>query len=97
MISDYQMPDMLSEMDRVVLSEDLPEKDLRAGTEGLIVDARKHGRHGYTGPDGYTVEFDRGNEDGVRQYSHLNLSPDQGRPLREDRTTRSGRPVGAGA
>ena len=74
------MPDMLNEMDRVVLAEDLPEENLSAGDEGLVIDVRQHGRGGYTGPDGYTAEFSGGLSGGVREYTHVNLRPEQIRP-----------------
>ena len=87
------MADLLNEMDRVVLAEDLSaedvtvgvKKDLPAGTEGLVVDVRQHDRGGYTGPDGYTVEFARGRSEsgGVQKYSHVHLSPEQVRPAPE--------------
>jgi hypothetical protein len=77
------MAPLLDEMDRVVLTEDLSEEELQAGDEGLVVMVYRHGVGGYTGPDGYTVEFrrDREEEDWP-EYRHVNLHPDQVRPIR---------------
>lgn len=77
------MAKLLDEMDRVVLSEDLADENLKAGSEGLVVDVRQNGRRGYTGPDSYTIEFGRGDTDGVRDYKHVNLRPEQVRPKKE--------------
>jgi hypothetical protein len=85
------MADLLNEMDRVVLAEDLSAEDvtvgvkkgLPAGTEGLVVDVRQHGRGGYTGPDGYTVEFRSESGGRFPNYQLVHLSPEQVRPADE--------------
>lgn len=46
---------MMNELDRFVLTEDLPEHDLRAGDLGPIVMVH-HPEDDYTGPEGYTAE-----------------------------------------
>jgi hypothetical protein len=47
---------MMNELDRFVLTEDLPEHDLSAGDLGTIVMVH-HPEDDYTGPEGYTAEF----------------------------------------
>jgi hypothetical protein len=47
---------MMEELDRFVLTEDLPEEGLQAGDLGTIVMVHTPGGD-YEGPEGYTVEF----------------------------------------
>ena len=47
---------MMNELDRFVLTEDLPEHGLHAGDLGTIVMVHTPGGN-YTGPEGYTAEF----------------------------------------
>ena len=47
---------MMDELDRFVLTEDLPEHGLHAGDLGTIVMVHTPGGD-YTGPSGYTAEF----------------------------------------
>ena len=71
------MDNLLSELDRVALTEDLPEKGLSTGDEGAIMMVFREGAGGYTGPDGYSVEF--ATESGGRfpDYQVVNLAPGQ--------------------
>ena len=74
----------MDELDRFVLTEDLPEEGLHAGDLGTIVmvhhpDSR---RGDYSGPEGYTAEFTylTGETRAV-----VDLRPDQVRPAEEGR------------
>jgi hypothetical protein len=68
----------MDELDRFVLTEDLPERGLHAGDLGTIVMVHApDGHDGYTGPEGYTAEFTylTGETRAV-----VDLRPDQVRP-----------------
>jgi len=73
---------MMDELDRFVLTEDLPEHGLRAGDLGTIVMVHDpdSGREDYSGPRGYTAEFTylTGETRAV-----VDLRPDQVRPAEE--------------
>ena len=76
---------MMKELDRFVLTEDLPDHGLKAGDLGTIVMA--HVPDGsYTGPEGYTAEFTylTGETRAV-----VDLRPDQVRPAREGEVARA--------
>lgn len=75
----------MKELDRFVLTEDLPDYGLKAGDLGTIVMA--HVPDGsYTGPKGYTAEFTylTGETRAV-----VDLRPDQVRPAREGEVARA--------
>jgi hypothetical protein len=69
----------MDELDRVVLTEDLPEKGLRAGDLGTIVMGHDPNRPqgDYAGPEGDTAEVTY--LTGETQ-AEVDLRPDQGRP-----------------
>ena len=76
---------MMSELDRFVLTEDLPEHGLSAGDLGTIV--MVHQSEGdYTGPEGYTAEFTylTGETRAV-----VDLRPDQARPAKDGEVARA--------
>jgi hypothetical protein len=69
----------MDERDRFVLTEDLPERGLRAGDLGTVVTVHDPDRpqSDYTGPAGYTAEFtDLTGE----TRAVVDLRPDQVRP-----------------
>lgn len=72
---------MMDELERFVLTEDLPEHGLRAGDLGTIVMVHSSGGESsdgdYSGPEGYTAEFTylTGETRAV-----VDLRPDQVRP-----------------
>jgi len=71
----------MEELDRFVLTDDLPEHDLHAGNLGTIMMVHDpSGREDYTGPEGYTAEFTylTGETRAV-----VDLRPDQVRPAEE--------------
>ena len=76
---------MMSELDRFVLTEDLPEHGLSAGDLGTIVMVHQPGG-GYTGPEGYTAEFTylTGETRAV-----VDLRPDQARPAKDGEVARA--------
>jgi hypothetical protein len=65
---------MLEELERVVLTEDLPEHGLKAGDTGMVVLI-------YGDGEGYEVEFVTLNGDLVALVA---LSPRQIRPIEQD-------------
>lgn len=75
----------MKELDRFVLTEDLPDHGLKAGDLGTIVMAHVPDG-GYTGPEGYTAEFTylTGETRAV-----VDLRPDQVRPAREGEVARA--------
>lgn len=75
----------MEELDRFVLTEDLPENGLHAGELGTIVMVHTPGGD-YEGPEGYTVEFTylTGEPRAV-----VDLRPDQVRPAAEDEVARA--------
>jgi len=79
---------MMDEVDRFVLTEDLPEKGLRAGDLGTIVMVHDPDspQGGYSGPEGYTAEFTylTGETRAV-----VDLRPDQVRPAEEGEVARA--------
>lgn len=79
---------MMDELDRFVLTEDLPERGLRAGDLGTIVMVHDpDGPQGdYSGPEGYTAEFTylTGETRAV-----VDLRPDQVRPAKEGEVARA--------
>ena len=72
----------MDERDRFVLTEDLPERGLRAGDLGTIVMVAdpEDPQSDYTGPEGYTAEFTylTGKTRAV-----VDLRPDQVRPAED--------------
>ena len=76
---------MMSELDRFVLTEDLPEHGLSAGDLGTIVMVH-HPEGDYTGPEGYTAEFTylTGETRAV-----VDLRPDQVRPAKDGEVARA--------
>jgi hypothetical protein len=72
----------MDELDRFVLTEDLPEHGLRAGDLGTIVMVHdpEDPQSDYTGPEGYTAEFTylTGETRAV-----VDLRPDQVRPAED--------------
>ncbi len=75
----------MKELDRFVLTEDLPDHGLKAGDLGTIV--MVHVLDGtYTGPEGYTAEFTylTGETRAV-----VDLRPDQVRPARKGEVARA--------
>lgn len=69
----------IEEHEEAVLTEDLPESELRAGDRGVVVMVHRAGEGDYTGPDGYTVEFPPPHGgSGARPI--VSLSPEQVRP-----------------
>lgn len=81
---------MMDELDRFVLTEDLPEKGLRAGDLGTIVMVHNPDspQGEYSGPEGYTAEFTylTGETRAV-----VDLRPDQVRPAEEGEVARATR------
>ena len=79
----------VEEHEEAVLTEDLPEEGLSEGDRGVVVMVHRAGEGGYTGPDGYTVEFPAsphgGGSRGTRPI--VSLSPGQVRPA-EDKPAR---------
>jgi hypothetical protein len=78
---------MMDELDRFVLTEDLPEKGLRGGDLGTIVMVHDPDSQGdYSGPEGYTAEFTylTGETRAV-----VELRPDQVRPAEEGEVARA--------
>ncbi|MCS3639835.1 DUF4926 domain-containing protein [Salinibacter ruber] len=76
---------MMNELNRFVLTEDLPEHGLSAGDLGTIV--MVHQPEGdYSGPEGYTAEFTflTGETRAV-----VDLRPDQVRPARDGEVARA--------
>lgn len=75
----------MDELDRFVLTEDLPEHGLSAGDLGTIVMVHQTGDD-YTGPDGYTAEFAylTGETRAV-----VDLRPDQVRPAKDGEVARA--------
>ncbi len=80
---------MMNELDRFVLTEDLPEHDLSAGDLGTIVMVH-HPEDDYTGPEGYTAEFTylTGETRAV-----VDLRPDQVRPAKDGEVARATKAV----
>ncbi|WP_263841664.1 DUF4926 domain-containing protein [Salinibacter sp.] len=80
---------MMNELDRFVLTEDLPEHDLSAGDLGTIVMVH-HPEDDYTGPEGYTAEFTylTGETRAV-----VDLRPDQVRPAKDGEVARATKPA----
>lgn len=76
---------MMSELDRFVLTEDLPKHGLSAGDLGTIVMVH-HPEGDYTGPEGYTAEFTylTGETRAV-----VDLRPDQVRPAKDGEIARA--------
>jgi hypothetical protein len=70
----------IEEHEEVLLTEDLPESELRAGDRGVVVMVHRAGEGNYTGPDGYTVEFPPPPHDGSGVRPIVSLSPEQVRP-----------------
>ncbi|PSQ98899.1 MAG: DUF4926 domain-containing protein [Bacteroidetes bacterium QS_9_68_14] len=70
----------VEEHEEVVLTEDRPEEGLSEGDRGVVVMVHRAGEGGYTGPDGYTVEFPPppNGSRGVRPI--VSLPPEQVRP-----------------
>jgi hypothetical protein len=79
---------MIDELDRFVLTEDLPEEGLRAGDLGTIVMVHdpNSSQENYSGPEGYTAEFTylTGETRAV-----VDLRPDQVRPAEEGEVARA--------
>lgn len=76
---------MMDELDRFVLTEDIPEHGLHAGDLGTIVMVHTPGGD-YTGPEGYTAEFTY-LTGGTRAV--VDLRPDQVRPAEEGEVARA--------
>jgi hypothetical protein len=78
---------MIDELDRFVLTEDLPEHGLHAGDLGTIVMVHAPGDD-YTGPEGYTAEFTylTGETRAV-----VDLTPEQVRPAQKGEVARATR------
>lgn len=76
---------MMNELDRFVLTEDLPEHGLSAGDLGTIMMVHQP-EGGYTGPEGYTAEFTylTGETRAV-----VDLRPDQARPAKDGEVARA--------
>lgn len=76
---------MMDELDRFVLTEDIPENGLHAGDLGTIVMVHTPGGD-YTGPEGYTAEFTylTGETRAV-----VDLHPDQVRPAKKGEVARA--------
>jgi len=93
----------MDELDRFVLTEDLPEQGLRAGDLGTIVVVHDPDspRGDYSGPAGYTAEFTyltgetravvdlRPDRTSVREEVVTGLRPDQVRPAEEGDVARA--------
>ena len=73
----------VKEHESVILTEDVPEEGLKAGDRGVVVMVHRHGEDGYTGPDGYTVEFTAEGE-----HTFANLYPHQVKPVRANQAPR---------
>ena len=77
----------LRELDRFVLTEDLPEHGLTAGDLGTIVMAHsKEEAEDYSGPEGYHGEFTY-LSGGTRAV--VALRPDQVRPIQKGEVARA--------
>ena len=76
---------MMDELDRFVLTEDLPEHGLHAGDLGTIVMVHTPGGD-YTGPDGYTAEFTYLTGE---TRTVVDLRPDQVRPAKKGEVARA--------
>ena len=76
---------MMDELDRFVLTEDLPEHGLHAGDLGTIVMVHTPGGD-YTGPAGYTAEFTY-----LTGWTRtvVDLSPNQVRPAQKGEVARA--------
>lgn len=80
------MAELLDELDRCVLTEDVPEENLSAGDLGTIVMVHRSGEGNYTGPDGYEAEFTYLNG-GTRAVA--SLTPEQVRRTKDDEVARA--------
>ena len=78
---------MLKELDRFVLTEDLPDEGLQAGDLGTIVIVHDpSSSEAYSGPEGYTAEFTYLTGE---TRTVVDLRPDQVRPAEEGEIARA--------